>query len=149
MLEPLIRPHRPEDADAVAAVHTAALLPLFPAGLPMTVVVEPSAFAESERGWALVAERGGVVVGACGLAGADVSVLVAAEHRRAGVGRALVEAALADLRAAGHERAEAWVSSDDADALAFAARVGFRPTGETRGHGSKEAPERRLEAALR
>ena len=49
-----------------------------------------------------------------------------------GLGRALVEAALARLAAAGHEEAVLWVLTDNAGARRFYERCGFVPDGAAR-----------------
>jgi ribosomal-protein-alanine N-acetyltransferase len=59
-----------------------------------------------------------------------VSLAVAATHRRRGLGRALVERALADAALAS---AHLEVRSNDAGAQAFYARLRFRPVGRRAG----------------
>ena len=53
---------------------------------------------------------------------------------RTGVGTALLDAALAELRAGGYEHATLWVLRDNALARRFYARYGFRPDGRESRH---------------
>ncbi len=77
-----------------------------------------------------VAERQGVLVGAI-LGGHDgrrgwlYHLAVAPEHRRGGVGRALVGRSVAALKRAGIRRVRIFVASDNAAGLAFWKRCGW------------------------
>jgi N-acetylglutamate synthase len=89
-----------------------------------------AAFLARNPGMSVVARRGDAVVGTV-LAGWDGRrgylhhVAVDPAHRRHGVGRTLVEAAVQRLRAAGAERVHLFVQRDNADALAFWRSLGW------------------------
>ena len=67
---------------------------------------------------------------------------------RSGAGRALMQAALASLRAAGWREVTLWVLASNQQARAFYAASGFRPDGATMAHPGSGRPEVRLRAAL-
>jgi len=67
------------------------------------------------------------------------------DHWRAGVGRSLVEAAIAQLAAAGFETATVWTLGESARNLAFYEALGFRRDGATQ---RREAFGRTLEVRL-
>ena len=60
-----------------------------------------------------------------------VGMFVDPAERGRGVGRALVEAVTAWVRARGAARLSLWVTSANNPAIALYGRCGFRPTGET------------------
>jgi ribosomal protein S18 acetylase RimI-like enzyme len=82
-------------------------------------------------GCSFVATAGGQLVGVS-LAGHDGRrgylhhVAVAAAHQKRGIGRHLVEACLAALKAEEMEKVNFWVKADNAAGLAFWHRVGGR-----------------------
>jgi GNAT superfamily N-acetyltransferase len=91
----------------------------------------------------LMAEDDGTVVGytGCGASrdvdvGDDVgevrSLFVSPSHWRAGVGRALMDAALDDLRERGHSTATVWSFSANDRANRFYESCGFEPDGAER-----------------
>jgi RimJ/RimL family protein N-acetyltransferase len=91
----------------------------------------------------LVAEDGGRVVGRLSLSRdphpasahvADLGLMVAASHRRLGIGRALLEAAVAWAEGAGVRKLELHVFPDNEPALALYERFGFHREGVRRGH---------------
>ena len=78
-------------------------------------------------GTVLVARVGGELAGHVQLVGDEITnVAVAADHRRRGIGRALVEAALALARADGCSAVRVATAAADVDNLRFYQRVGFR-----------------------
>jgi ribosomal protein S18 acetylase RimI-like enzyme len=88
-----------------------------------------SRYLARNPGCSFVAIRGGDLLGVS-LAGHDGRrgylhhVAVAPEHRRHGIGRTLVERCLAALRAAGIEKVNFWVKTDNAEGLKFWERLG-------------------------
>jgi RimJ/RimL family protein N-acetyltransferase len=65
---------------------------------------------------------------------ADLGLMVAAAHRRRGIGRALLEAAVAWARRAGVRKLELHVFPHNSAALALYERFGFRREGVRKGH---------------
>jgi RimJ/RimL family protein N-acetyltransferase len=65
---------------------------------------------------------------------ADVGLMVAASHRRRGIGRALLEAGIAWSRAAGVRKIELHVFPHNAPALALYEQLGFEREGYRRRH---------------
>jgi ribosomal protein S18 acetylase RimI-like enzyme len=120
-----IRPARPDEIDAVAA--------LWGMSRSAHAITEdtPERIARVvDAGALLVAEVDGTVVGAVvagfdGWRGNMYRLAVADGWRRRGIGRRLVEAGEAQLRALGAPRVTALVAFDDGDARAFWASVGY------------------------
>jgi ribosomal protein S18 acetylase RimI-like enzyme len=93
--------------------------------------------------WTLVAVVEQDVVGYCRLAlpsrdddagrqtGEIASIYVAADRRRAGIGRELLSAALAQFRADGSTAVTLWVFKDNASAREFYRGHGFEPDGRS------------------
>ena len=90
-----------------------------------------------------VAEADGVVVGRLSLARdphpasahvADLGLMVAAAHRRRGIGRALLEAAVAWARRAGVRKLELHVFPHNEAALTLYEGFGFEREGVRKGH---------------
>jgi ribosomal protein S18 acetylase RimI-like enzyme len=67
---------------------------------------------------------------------------------RSGAGRALMQAALASLRAAGWREVTLWVLAANQRALAFYAASGFEPDGAAKMHHSSGRREVRLRTTL-
>jgi len=95
----------------------------------------------------LVAEVGGQVVGWGSLTPwatrpawhrtVEVSIYVARDHRREGVGAALMEALLERAREAGHHVLIGQVVADNKPSIAMAERAGFKQVGILREVGDK------------
>lgn len=88
---------------------------------------------------------------ASGMAGgvAEIAALyVDPQAWRSGTGRALMQAALASLRAAGWREVTLWVLAANQRARAFYAASGFEPDGATMMHHSSGRPEVRLRTIL-
>ena len=125
-----VRPFRPSDAASCSAI-TRACLPLMDglneAGRRLvTEKTTPHGVGRelSELDEAVVAERGGVIVGLGGLAGAEIKrVYVDPAHHRAGVGTALMAAL--ERMAARRGVAEVVVAASP-NAVAFYERRGYR-----------------------
>jgi GNAT superfamily N-acetyltransferase len=105
----------------------------------------------------LVGERGGEVAGfvlhgpcrdddARPTTGEIWALYVDPDHWRAGVGRALVDAALGDLRGSGHSEATVWTLADSPRNLRFYEALGFELDGAQQRRESFGAP---LEVRLR
>ena len=69
--------------------------------------------------------------GLAGETGELYTLYVAPAHRSTGAGRALTDAALDRLRAAGYRRVVLWTLTDNARARRFYAKAGFAPDGAT------------------
>ena len=146
-----LRPVRPEDAEELAdlqiAAWRAAFMPLMPADFELPtrehflLMGERSLRAEGvHRTVAVTSDR---VVGLCTdgpsrdedappEAGELRALYVHPDHWRQGVGAALAENALDQLRASGFSDATLWSFRDNARANAFYERLGFRPDGTSR-----------------
>lgn len=125
-MDALIRPMTPEDIPAAVALWQAT------PGVRLRADDEPgplAAFLARNPGCSFVASAAGELVGV-GLAGHDgrraaiYHLAVASDRRRGGVGRALVGACLAAVRAAGVGRCHVFVLADNAAAVAFWQRLG-------------------------
>jgi GNAT superfamily N-acetyltransferase len=116
---------------------------------------------ESPEGdsFTLIAEEDGEIAGyafvaapgreAEGAAEAElVAIYVDPEHWRRGVGRALLQAAVAGARDAGYSELSLWSFEQNAQALAFYRALGWESTQERRPHRSTGAPTVRLRRAL-
>ena len=146
----IVRPARPSDAEGLAK-------------LGQAVGSEPGGWLVSTNGWreasderrylrairrypnaaVFVAEDDGVVVGRLSVARdqhpasrhvADLGLMVAASHRRRGVGTALLEAAVDWARRAGVRKLELHVFPWNKGAIALYDRFGFAREGYRRGH---------------
>lgn len=136
----LIRPAIPDDAPAVVALR-AQVYPYLVRGFESTrrMIAEPP---PGEHWMAFVAEVDGQVVGWTSVyrnattSEADfgeISLLhVHLDHRRAGIGGALLAAALRHLTPLGVRRVRTWALPDS---LAFAGKRGFEPSREARYSG--------------
>lgn len=138
----MIRPFREADADAVVALWDAAGL-LRPWNDPHRDIARKLAV---EDDLFLVAEEDGVIVGSA-MAGYDghrgwVNYLaVRPDHRRRGVGRALMGEAERRLRTHGCPKVNVQVRGGDADAVAFYRSLGYR-TDDVVSLGRRLIPDR-------
>lgn len=165
-----IRRAIPDDAAAIAGVHVRAWQAAY-RGLMPDAVLDGLSVARRERTWRQLltcheltavhlADDGTTVVGFCAVAAPsrdddadDVVAQVSAiyiEPRawRTGVGRALLERALTDLRAGGWHSVTLWVLAANRPARDFYARFGFAPDGAEATHERSGAKEVRLHARL-
>lgn len=79
----------------------------------------------------------------------EIAVLYVRPDRwRRGIGRALLDAAAAELRDAGCDEAILWVFEANAAGRAFYEALGFRPDGGRQHMGEVGPPEVRLRAPL-
>jgi GNAT superfamily N-acetyltransferase len=143
------------DAEAIAEVHVASWRVAYRGLLPDRVLdglsVERRAeqwsawLAEGgERAFTLLAESGNAVAGFCTLAlpsrdaaeADDVAEIPALylrpDARRAGIGTALVEAGLVEMRTRGYREGVLWMLQGNRPAEAFYERSGWRRDGGTR-----------------
>ncbi|MFE6667113.1 GNAT family N-acetyltransferase [Streptomyces sp. NPDC057697] len=168
----LIREMTPDDVDAVAEVRVRGWQTAY-AGLVPRSHLDSMSVAEDarqrrallERGggtmanW--VAERGGEVVGwACfgphresegpPRGGELYAMYVLPEQRSTGVGRALMEAVVAETRRRGLPWVRLWVLKENASGRRFYERAGFRPDGheESSAIDGTPVPEVRYELSL-
>jgi ribosomal protein S18 acetylase RimI-like enzyme len=149
-----IRPARATDAPAIADVHVRAWRAAY-AGLVPAPMLARLSVANREAGWrdiiatgeettrVLLATNGPSVAGFCALAlpsrdedaGPDTAELSAfyvdPDRWRGGIGRALLDTALAQLRSAGWEEVTLWVLAANHPARAFYATLGFTTDGAT------------------
>jgi GNAT superfamily N-acetyltransferase len=128
----VIRPATPADADAIAVVQTRAWLHAY------ADIVEPEHMPEPEQqaprfaewiaagGEAYVWDQDGEVAGFATLIGDELrAIYVDPRAQGAGVGSALLDAAVAALRAAGHAEAFLWTFEANGLARAFYERHGW------------------------
>jgi phosphinothricin acetyltransferase len=148
-MTPSIRPATTADAAAIASIYGAQVT-----GGYATFESEPPTADEFERRmlsrprlpW-LVAERAGAVVGFAYAArhreraayrwSADVSVYLAADATRQGLGRALYEALLPEVAALGYVSAFAGIALPNAASVGLHEQLGFTPVGVYRDVGFK------------
>jgi L-amino acid N-acyltransferase YncA len=148
---PSIRPATTADATAIATVHVdawrAAYDGLLPAELLAGLSVDTAAAQwarslETDRG-VLVAEIDGTVAGFAAVGpsrdedaldsdGELYAIYLAPTRWSTGVGHALHEAAIKTLAAAGYTSASLWVLANNARAIAFYERHGWRADGTTK-----------------
>ncbi|HEX7744584.1 MAG TPA: GNAT family N-acetyltransferase [Micromonosporaceae bacterium] len=132
-----VRPAVPDDAPAVVALR-AVVYPYLVRGAAATRRVIAGSGRVGHA--AYVAEAGDRAIGwmsACrsgsDAAVGEISLLhVHPDHRRRGVGSALLDAAVAHLRTLGVDRLRAWVQAGSLD---YARRRGFRPSRQVRYSG--------------
>jgi len=103
----------------------------------------------SAEGTVLVAAQGEQIVGVTrhaidGSHGAVHSLYVSPGAQGAGIGRMLLDAATAELRAAGAETGLLWVFAANAPAIRFYESRGWRPDGATRVQEDFGQPEQRM-----
>jgi [ribosomal protein S18]-alanine N-acetyltransferase len=147
--DPVLRPARPADLDALAALETASF-----AGDRLTrrrlrsLIAAPSARL-------IVAERAGAAVAYVlvllrrGSAVARLySIAVAAGEAGHGVGSRLVAAAAEAARAAGASAMRLEVRADNARAIALYEACGFRPIGERPGYYEDDMTALRYEKPI-
>lgn len=166
-----VRPATPNHAPGIARVHVAAWQAAY-RGIVADAVLDALDKDERTLTWVarltdpkndiqtLVAEEDGSVAGFVSVLGvsrdedvapgtAEIPALYVDPPRwRTGVGRALMEVALAALVAAGAHEVTVWVLEGNERALAFYAAAGFRPDGVRDDDGETGAPEIRLARAL-
>ena len=155
-----IRPARPEDAEAIAAIRAQSWRAAYAGVIPADVLAESTSPASVARQatrildrWTgmIIAEADGALVGyanfgrerASGELGSvpgpeqDPSraelyaIYVAPAHWSTGAGRALMDTVLNRAAAAGYERISLWVLLDNPRARRFYQRAGFSLTGES------------------
>jgi RimJ/RimL family protein N-acetyltransferase len=165
-----VRQAVPEDAAAIATVHVgswqAAYRGLMPDalldGLSVTQreVTWRDALSDDQGPAVYVAVQDGAVVGFCAVAApgrdsdaADDSAEIGAIYVdpglwRTGVGRALMDVALRDLRAGGWRSVTLWVLAENHQARHFYARLGFEPDGAEMTHEPSGGTEVRLRGAI-
>lgn len=132
MPEPLIRPMTEADLDAVAALEPV----LFGSGAWSRATYEAELAHPGRR--YVVVDRDGQVAGYAGIDLAEqasvMTVGVAPEHRRQGLGRAMMHALLNHARAARSQQVLLEVRADDAGAQSLYAALGFAAIGRRRGY---------------
>lgn len=144
-----IRPARPGDAAAIAEVHVESWRTAYRGMVPQRVldglsvqrrtVFWTALLADPGEARTWVAERDGAIVGFAGttiikepdgLRPALETIYVLAEARGQGIGRRLIEAAMADLTERGFRSVTLWVLTANVRARRFYERHGWRPDGE-------------------
>jgi ribosomal protein S18 acetylase RimI-like enzyme len=156
----------PEDAAAIAAVHVRAWQIAY-RGLMPAALLDGLSIEQREQGWretligevsltVYVAVENRAVVGFCAVAtpGRDddagdgvaeiAAINVDPDVWRTGVGRALIDVALEDLRANGWRWVTLWVLTENQRAREFYARFGFEPDGAEITHEASGASEVRF-----
>jgi GNAT superfamily N-acetyltransferase len=160
-----------EDAAAIAGVHVRGWQAAYRGLLP-DELLDGLSVAQRETVWrealggeqppaVLVATTDGAVVGFCAVAAPSRdgdgdervagigAIYVDPDFWRGGVGRALMEVALGDLRAAGWHAVTLWVLAENHRAREFYAQFGFEPDGAETAHEGSGQAEIRLRAPLR
>jgi GNAT superfamily N-acetyltransferase len=167
-----VRAAKQEDAWAIARVHVCSWQVAY-RGLVPDGVLDGLSIEHRERIWrkllsesggasfTLVAERDGGVAGFCHVAAPSrdddasdstcevTAIYVDPDAWRAGVGRALLDTALSDVRQDGWEEATLWVFAQNVGAHAFYERFGFTRDGAEVQHEPSGQIEVRLRASLR
>ena len=134
----MIRPARPEEAAALAALELRARHWAYAERLDDPVQPDPdqleAKWRAAERAWAF--DGGDRVYGAARVAGEELTDLwVEPAAQGNGIGSALHDHVLAELRAAGAERAHAWIPAADGQAREFLGRRGWVADGGRRDDG--------------
>jgi ribosomal protein S18 acetylase RimI-like enzyme len=155
-----------EDAASIAAVHVRTWQVAY-RGLMPEEVLDGLSVEKREENWRRALSAGEVfavyvaveemgVVGFCAVgapsrdddAGKGVAeigaIYVDPDSWRMGVGRALMDVALADLRAAGWRQVTLWVLAENQQARDFYRRFGFEPDGAEMTHEGSGETEVRL-----
>lgn len=132
----ILAPAFAADAPSLAKLHAAAFAAPWSAAALETLLQSPGAFA-------FVARRSAKTAGfiLCRAAGEEAEILTLATapaHRRRGVARALLEAALGAARIAGAQTVFLEVAADNAAARALYGARGFAPVGERPGYYVRE-----------
>jgi GNAT superfamily N-acetyltransferase len=167
-----VRRGAPEDAAGIARIHVRTWQAAY-RGLVPDDVLDGLSVAQREVAWrkmlgdpdgstiTFVAEREGHVVGFCALAApsrdedalertAEVgAIYVDPSTWRKGVGRALMDAALDELRVGHWSAVSLWVLAENTAARAFHAHYGFQPDGAELLHELSGQKEVRLRASLK
>ena len=163
-----VRPAGPDDASAIAGVHVRSWQAAYRGLLPdelldrLSVTERRETWRQALAGGAyvLVALDGGTVVGFCALAKPSrdddagervaeiAAIYVDPEHWRRGIGRELMEAALADLRAERWTSVTLWLLTGNQPAHDFYAQFGLEADGTETAHDPLQPPHIRLRAAL-
>lgn len=127
--------YMPALADSVCALLDAALAHTFAPGVRAIFAPERDVHAESwlaasQRGELFLIEHDDEPVGFALLSGAEIELIaVAAAHRRAGLGSALLSASVKAIRAAGEEPPYLFCLESNASALSFYEAWGFDTVG--------------------
>jgi ribosomal protein S18 acetylase RimI-like enzyme len=168
-----VRRATPDDASAIARVHVRAWRAAYRGILPddlldgLSVEQRTARWGEwlaasgGEVATLVATGAGGEVTGFCGVATPSrdddatertaeiAATYVDPDRWRGGIGAALLDAALGELRAAGYRDATLWVLAENAPARAFYARHGFAPDGrESRHDATGGQPIVRMRIAL-
>jgi GNAT superfamily N-acetyltransferase len=142
----VIRPATPEDAAAIGDMHAQAWTETYPGLVPDALLVEMTDRVRRRAAWAhnlaqpllpggtLVAEEAGAILGfvsvcaardaALGAPGEVAGLYLLRRAQGRGLGRALLAAGAALLRAEGHGSAGAWALDTNARAQGFYAATG-------------------------
>jgi GNAT superfamily N-acetyltransferase len=163
-----IRPSRAGDGEPLARLHERCWRISY-AGIADASWIVERPFEERVAEWERyatgggapmwVADHDGLVIGevAAGASrdaeapewtGEVLAIYVDPDRQGAGVGSALLERAVAELRHAGHERATLWTFGDNVRATAFYERHGWRPDGTVRSDQRFGSPEVRYAREL-
>ena len=146
---PRVRPARVADADAIAGIYRPVVQAThvsFELEAPSAAEIERRMSASDRYPW-LVADSAGEVVGYAYASSfrsrpayewtVETSVYVEADRQGLGIGTALVQALLDDLRARGYRRAIAGIALPNEASVALHERMGFTPVGVFREVGFK------------
>jgi L-amino acid N-acyltransferase YncA len=146
----VIRPARPDDAEAIASIYNQGIEDR--QATFQTRLHEPGELelkTEQRGGQLIVSERGGVVIGWAGMSGyddpadyyagiAECAVYVAREARGQGAGAELLEGLAAEAQKFGIHKLVAKIFNSNEASLALFRDSGFRVVGTHLRHGNLE-----------
>lgn len=125
----------PADAAIMAAIHATSFTPAWDESAMAQFLASPGVLCLIGSAAEIAATPAGLLIARCTADEAELLTLaVAPSCRRAGLGRALLEKAIADLRASGARQLFLEVDEGNVAALALYRAFGARPVGHRPGY---------------